>query len=60
MTEEKSRLIVQVFEGIAPLSFEKFAVQVVYENPMPYFSKGERTIEVSHWGNINVNEYYEV
>lgn len=34
--------------------------QVHYQNPkaIPYFTKVVREIEVSHWGNIAVNEWY--
>lgn len=28
--------------------------------PMPIFSEVKKTIEVSHWGNILVDEYYEL
>jgi len=27
---------------------------------MPIFTEGSRTIEVSHWGNINVEEHFEM
>jgi len=27
---------------------------------MPIFTEGTRTIEVSHWGNINVEEHFEL
>lgn len=27
---------------------------------MPIFTKATRSIEISHWGNINVEEHYEI
>lgn len=27
---------------------------------MPIFTEATRTFEVSHWGNINVEEHYEI
>lgn len=44
------------YENIAPLTDEELMVH--YENQTPFLvvSKMERTIEISHWGNIAVEE----
>jgi oligosaccharyltransferase complex subunit alpha (ribophorin I) len=28
--------------------------------PLPIFTEASRTIEISHWGNINVEEHFEI
>ena len=40
--------------------FEVSSFQVHYQNPkaIPYFTRVVREIEVSHWGNIAVSEWY--
>lgn len=31
-----------------------------YNGPVITFSEVKRTVEISHWGNILVDEYYEM
>ena len=31
-----------------------------FNSPLPIFTVVRKTIEVSHWGNILVDEYYEM
>jgi len=31
-----------------------------HNSPLPIFQDVKKTIEVSHWGNILVDEYYEI
>lgn len=31
-----------------------------FNSPLPIFTEVRKTIEVSHWGNILVDEYYEM
>jgi oligosaccharyltransferase complex subunit alpha (ribophorin I) len=48
------------FENIAPLSYSECVVH--YENNSPFLTvtKMVRTIEVSHWGNIAVEEHIDL
>jgi oligosaccharyltransferase complex subunit alpha (ribophorin I) len=41
-------------------SFSEFELRVHYQSPsaIPYFTKVTREIEVSHWGNIAVSDWY--
>lgn len=43
-------------------AFSHLALQVHFENnnPLPYFTRVERQIEVSHWGNIAISEFYNI
>jgi oligosaccharyltransferase complex subunit alpha (ribophorin I) len=31
-----------------------------FNGPLPIFTEVRKTMEVSHWGNINVDEYYNL
>ena len=48
------------YENIEPLTLSELTVH--YENNSPFLTitKMERTIEVSHWGNIAVEEHIEI
>lgn len=48
------------YKNIAPLSFNKLSVH--YENNSPFLvvENLERSIEVSHWGNIAIEEKIEI
>ena len=46
------------FKNVKPLSFEPFFVHWKYNHYMPIFTEASKQYEVSHWGNILVNEYY--
>ena len=48
------------FKNIEALSFSDFMIHYRYNKPMAIFTEVKKTIEVSHWGNINVDEYYEM
>ena len=42
------------------MSFELVRLHYVQNNPMAIFTNIERKIEISHWGNINVEDHYEL
>lgn len=48
------------FKNIEPLTFSEVMFHYKHNKPMPIFQEVKKTIEVSHWGNINVDEYYEM
>lgn len=48
------------YTNIAPLTYEFLRVHFVYSFPMPMFTEAMRTIEISHWGNIKVDEYFNM
>ncbi|CAG9311489.1 unnamed protein product [Blepharisma stoltei] len=43
-------------------AFANLPLQLHFENsnPLPYFTRVERQIEVSHWGNIAISEFYNI
>jgi len=43
-------------------AFSNATIQIHYENsqPIPYFTSVERQIEISHWGNVAVTEFYSL
>jgi oligosaccharyltransferase complex subunit alpha (ribophorin I) len=48
------------FKNIDALSFSEFMIHYRHNKPLPIFQEVRKTIEVSHWGNILVDEYYEI
>ncbi len=48
------------FKNIEALTFSEVIFHYKLSKPMPIFQEVKKTIEVSHWGNINVDEYYEM
>jgi oligosaccharyltransferase complex subunit alpha (ribophorin I) len=48
------------FKNVEPLTFSEVIFHYKQSKPMPIFQEVKKTIEVSHWGNINVDEYYEM
>lgn len=59
--QKKARqLVYGPYTDIAPLSYEFLRVHYVYPFPIPVFTEATRTIEISHWGNINVEEYFKI
>jgi oligosaccharyltransferase complex subunit alpha (ribophorin I) len=42
------------------MTFEHLNVHFTNNGPMAIFTEASRTIEVSHWGNINVEEHFEI
>lgn len=51
-----------VFSGskVAPFTVEKHTVFGVNNNPQVKFTKVEKTVEVSHWGNVAITEQYSI
>ncbi len=43
-----------------PFSTQTHTVHGVNNDPQVYFTKVERTLEVSHWGNIAITEFYSI
>ena len=59
--EKKQRFIKYgPFKNIEALSFSELMVHYRHSKPLPIFQDVKKTIEVSHWGNILVDEYYEI
>lgn len=48
------------YKNIEALSVSPFTVHSLNNKPFAKFSQAEREIEVSHWGNIAVEETYEL
>lgn len=47
-------------QDISPFSYVKHRVHGVNNEPQVYFSEVIREIEVSHWGNIAITEFYKI
>ena len=48
------------YKDVKPLSYDFMRVHYKLDEPIPIFTDAERTIEVSHWGNIEVREHFEI
>lgn len=59
--EKKSRLLKYgPFKDMPEFSYDQVLIHYKYNGPLPIFTHYKRTIEVSHWGNILVDEYYDI
>eukprot|EP01094_Clydonella_sp_ATCC50884_P009332 TRINITY_DN1884_c0_g1_i2.p1 TRINITY_DN1884_c0_g1~~TRINITY_DN1884_c0_g1_i2.p1 ORF type:complete len:455 (+),score=172.88 TRINITY_DN1884_c0_g1_i2:697-2061(+) len=58
--EEGSKLTLGPYKDVAPFTHEQFALH--YENSSPFatYTDVVREIEISHWGNVAVEEHYEL
>jgi oligosaccharyltransferase complex subunit alpha (ribophorin I) len=52
------QLVYKPYDQVAAFSVSPLLVHYQNSRPISYFTKVEREIEVSHWGNIAVNEWY--
>ena len=61
-TAEKKQKMLKYgpFKEIAPLSFSEMMIHYKHNKPLMVFNEVKRTIEISHWGNILVDEYYKL
>ena len=48
------------YENVSPVSFEQIEIMYTYAYPLPYFKKATRDIFVSHWGQISIDEYFDI
>ena len=48
------------YQNISPFSSLPMEVHFEHSAPLPYFTKVERRIEVSHWGNVAIDEFYSL
>ena len=57
---KSNTLTYAAYTDIAPYSIEPIVLHFNHNTPLPYFSDVERSIEVSHWGNVAINEVYSL
>ena len=59
---EKSKGVIKYgpYKNVPPLSRAKLRVHYVNNYPFATFTTAEREIEVSHWGNVAVEEVYDL
>jgi oligosaccharyltransferase complex subunit alpha (ribophorin I) len=48
------------FEDVKPLEFELVRTSFTYPDPYILLTEAQRTIEISHWGNILVAEDFNL
>ena len=48
------------YQRLSPFSTLPGEVHFEHSAPLPYFTKVERRIEVSHWGNVAIDEFYSL
>ena len=61
LAEKKTKFLKYgTYKNVEALSFSELMVHFKNNKPLPIFTEVRKTIEVSHWGNINVDEYYEL
>merc|ERR1740139_882889 len=48
------------FMEVEPLAFELIRLTFTYEDPFLLLKESKREIEISHWGNIAVEEWYDL
>lgn len=57
---KKTTLTYGPYTDLPPYSNEQIMCHFNHNTPLPYFTQVERNIEVSHWGNVAVNEIYSL
>lgn len=61
MLEKKAKqLRYGPYKDVEPLTYSEVMLHLKSNAPMPIFTDVKKTIEISHWGNILVDEYYEI
>jgi oligosaccharyltransferase complex subunit alpha (ribophorin I) len=48
------------YKDATPFKFEELMVHYRYNEPLIIFTEVKKSIEISHWGNILVDEYYNM
>ena len=48
------------FKNIKPLSFHLVRLRFTYEEPFLILKEAQRSIDISHWGNIAFEEYFDM
>lgn len=48
------------YKDVEPFTSHSIYVHATFNTPNPIFKNVTRTITVSHWDNIQVDEYYEL
>lgn len=48
------------YKDVEPFKYEFVRIHFQRPAPLPIFTEASRKIEISHWGNINVDEHFEV
>lgn len=49
-----------VYSNTRPYSFDEIRLLFKYRDPLLILEQAQRTITVSHWGNILVDEYFDL
>ena len=58
MDKKSKHLKYGPYKHIDPLTYSEMMIHFKYNKPLAIFTEVKKTIEVSHWGNILVDEYY--
>ena len=48
------------YSDVQPLTFTQIRVSFTYEEPLIILTEARRSVEISHWGNIPVEEYFDM
>jgi len=48
------------YKNVKPLTFDHIQLMFTFKFPLPTFTEAKRDIYVSHWGNIAVDEYFNI
>ncbi len=60
VVKEKGKLVYNFDTNIPPLAIKKLRVHYEDNKPLASFTYGVKIVEVSHWGNIAIEERYKV
>ena len=48
------------YKDVEPFTSHSIYIHATYNTPIPIFKNVTRTITVSHWNNIHIDEFYEI
>ena len=59
-TTKSSGVVYGPYKDVAPFAFEELFVHSMNNKPFARFTSAIREVEISHWGNVAIEEIYEL
>jgi len=59
-SEKQRKIEYGAYQNVEPFTSHPIAIHFSHDRPIPLFKNVTRTVTVSHWESIQVDEFYEV
>ena len=60
LDETQSSISYGPYKNVEPLTFDQIQLMFTFKYPLPTITEAKRDIYVSHWGNIAIDEYFNI